>query len=215
MGLSLSLEQGHEGRIREVLQEDCCSSTVCTVIYASSYCNVMYPHIMLYCCAQGTWFVILIDVYFSQVKNKPWLPWVYSWIWHHRKQLRWVWSHVYKLYFLYLGLRLVLNQVQDWDLSKLGLRLIFCLGEYISVESGIRQGIINPLITVCITSTSSLESVFKFFACQVQVLALSTCTWLFEVWFKTGVIKLGTYHRCQATLYICIYSTVIRPRIQS
>jgi hypothetical protein len=25
---------------------------------------------------------------FLQVKNKPWLPWVYSWIWHHREQVR-------------------------------------------------------------------------------------------------------------------------------
>ncbi len=28
---------------------------------------------------------ILLVVYFSQVKNKPWLPWVYSWIRHRRE----------------------------------------------------------------------------------------------------------------------------------
>ncbi len=38
-----------------------------------------------YSCTQGIWFVILIDVYFSQGKNKPWHPRVYSWIWHHRE----------------------------------------------------------------------------------------------------------------------------------
>ncbi len=37
-------------------------------------------------CIQGIWLVILIGVYFSQVKNKPWLPWVYSWTWHRREQ---------------------------------------------------------------------------------------------------------------------------------
>ncbi len=30
---------------------------------------------------------IITGVYFSQVKNKPWIPWVYTWIWHCRKQL--------------------------------------------------------------------------------------------------------------------------------
>ncbi len=30
--------------------------------------------------------VTLTDVYFSQVKNKPWHPWVYTWFWHRREQ---------------------------------------------------------------------------------------------------------------------------------
>ncbi len=45
--------------------------------------------ILVICCnsyVQGIWFVILIGVYFLQVKNKPWLPWVYTWIWHHHEQ---------------------------------------------------------------------------------------------------------------------------------
>jgi hypothetical protein len=25
------------------------------------------------------------DVYFSQVKNKPWYPWIYTWFWHCRE----------------------------------------------------------------------------------------------------------------------------------
>jgi hypothetical protein len=46
MGLSSSLEQGHEGRIREVLPED--SYQVCTVIIIClASCNVMYSHNML------------------------------------------------------------------------------------------------------------------------------------------------------------------------
>jgi hypothetical protein len=44
MGLSLSLERGHEGRIREVLQEDGCSSMY------SNYCAfvVLYLHVFTY-----------------------------------------------------------------------------------------------------------------------------------------------------------------------
>ncbi len=50
-----------------------------------------HPVFMLYVaisCVQGIWFTILIAIYFSQVKNKPWLPWVCTWIWHRRE--RWV-----------------------------------------------------------------------------------------------------------------------------
>jgi hypothetical protein len=41
MGLSLSPEQGHEGHIREVLQEDRCSSMYSIYMHLLS-CNVMY-----------------------------------------------------------------------------------------------------------------------------------------------------------------------------
>jgi hypothetical protein len=46
MGLSLSMEQGHEGRIREVLQEDHCSSMYSNYMHLSS-CIFMYSLIML------------------------------------------------------------------------------------------------------------------------------------------------------------------------
>jgi hypothetical protein len=56
---------------------------------------------------------MLIDVYFSQVKNKPSLPWVYSWIRHRREQvsptlantLQWVSSELvqYKLPEVFFG----------------------------------------------------------------------------------------------------------------
>jgi hypothetical protein len=46
MGLSLSLERGHEGRIREVLQEDRCSSMYSNSMHLSS-CNIMYSPIVL------------------------------------------------------------------------------------------------------------------------------------------------------------------------
>ncbi len=87
MGLSLSPERGSEGCIREVLQEDRCSS-----MYSNYYafvillCHVFTYHVTI-SCIQGICFVILIGVYFSQVKNRPWLPWVYSWIWHRCEQL--------------------------------------------------------------------------------------------------------------------------------
>jgi hypothetical protein len=29
---------------------------------------------------------IITGVYFSQVENKPWIPWVYTWSWHCREQ---------------------------------------------------------------------------------------------------------------------------------
>jgi hypothetical protein len=45
MGLSLSLERGHEGRIREVLQEDRCSSMYSNDMHLSS-CNIVYSCIM-------------------------------------------------------------------------------------------------------------------------------------------------------------------------
>ncbi len=63
---------------------------VCTVIIMElSSCNIVYSLILLQTpCIQGIWLLVLISVYFSQVKNKPWLPWVYSWIWHRREQLQ-------------------------------------------------------------------------------------------------------------------------------
>jgi hypothetical protein len=38
------------------------------------------------CSCSQVKFAILIDVYFSQVENKPWLSWVYSWIRHRHEQ---------------------------------------------------------------------------------------------------------------------------------
>ncbi len=50
MGLSLSPERGHEGRIREVLQEACCSN-----MYSNYYafvillCHVFLYHVAISC----------------------------------------------------------------------------------------------------------------------------------------------------------------------
>jgi hypothetical protein len=30
---------------------------------------------------------LITGVYFPQVKNKPWIPWVYTWIWHCREHI--------------------------------------------------------------------------------------------------------------------------------
>ncbi len=46
MGLNLNPEQGHEGRIHEVLQEDCCSSMYSNSMQLSS-CNDMHSRIVL------------------------------------------------------------------------------------------------------------------------------------------------------------------------
>ncbi len=87
---------------------------VCIVIIM--HCCVVSSCINILCCyscTQGVWFVILIGLYFSQVKNKPWHPWVYSWIWHHREQLQlefWFdwssWSEAYSARLLQLKWRL-------------------------------------------------------------------------------------------------------------
>ncbi len=66
MGLSLSPERGHEGRIREVLQEDHCSSM---------YSNFLYAFVIHISCRYFLHSGNLIhnaDWYlFSQVINKP------------------------------------------------------------------------------------------------------------------------------------------------
>ncbi len=70
MGFILSPEQGHEGRIREVLQEDRCSSMYSNY-YALSSCNIMYSRIVLLYLHPRNLIHYIDGVYFSQVKNKP------------------------------------------------------------------------------------------------------------------------------------------------
>jgi hypothetical protein len=76
--LSLSLDRGHEGHIREVLQEDGCLSmykflTVCFCPYDRN-CHEFLQYVTCmfhdYPLSTGR-FTILIDVYFLQFKNKP------------------------------------------------------------------------------------------------------------------------------------------------
>jgi hypothetical protein len=67
--LNLSLERGHEGCIREVLQEDGCSSIykswlcVLTCIISVSSLSMPYNYLL-----PGNLFTLLTAVYFSQVK---------------------------------------------------------------------------------------------------------------------------------------------------
>jgi hypothetical protein len=83
VGLSLSPERGHKGRIREVPKEDRCSimyNNIYLVIVSSSiYMSYHHP------CIRETntryWLLFI----FPQVKNKPWHTWVYTWFWHRRK----------------------------------------------------------------------------------------------------------------------------------
>ncbi len=70
MGLSLSPEQGPEERIREVLQEDRCSSMYSNY-YALWSCNIMYSRILLLYRHPRNLIHNIDGVYFSQVKNKP------------------------------------------------------------------------------------------------------------------------------------------------
>ncbi len=55
-------------------------------VVVKNYCSIL-PVYNYNCPCTYTWFAVLIDVYFSQVKNKPWLRWVYSWIQHRCEQL--------------------------------------------------------------------------------------------------------------------------------
>ncbi len=57
---------------------------VCTVILPS--CIFMYSRIVLLFLHSGNLIRNTDWCLLSQVKNKPWHPWVYSWIWHHREQ---------------------------------------------------------------------------------------------------------------------------------
>ncbi len=87
MGLSLSLERGHEGRIHEVLQKDGCSS-----MYSNYYMfNIFVMSCILvicrnFLCAGNPIRNTDWCLFFPRLKKKPWLPWVYTWIWHRRKQ---------------------------------------------------------------------------------------------------------------------------------
>jgi hypothetical protein len=86
--LSSILDRGHEGRICDVLQENSRSSMYKVYCVTERNCHELFRTLSEfhydYLCSQVK-FVILINVYFSQVKNKPWLPWVYSWIQHRRE----------------------------------------------------------------------------------------------------------------------------------
>ncbi len=56
----------------------------CMKEIAMSFCNMLPVFYHDYSVSVSS-ITMLIDVYFSQVKNKPWLPWVYSWIRHCRE----------------------------------------------------------------------------------------------------------------------------------
>jgi hypothetical protein len=70
MGLSSSPEQGHEGHVREVPQEDHGSSMysnymqLCVVVELL----IMHSRIVLLFLYQGNWYIILIGVYFRRLK---------------------------------------------------------------------------------------------------------------------------------------------------
>ncbi len=94
----LTLEWGPDRRIRKVLQEDGCSIMYkvydCIVVpkencheLSAVYhpCLIILPMII---CVYTSGFLQYWSVFFFlQVKNKPWLPWVYAWIRHRRRSL--------------------------------------------------------------------------------------------------------------------------------
>ncbi len=99
MGFSLCPERGHEGGIREVPWEDSCSSMYCTLIITCCCLVTVNIHVMICICYYSALaiypphpclykirFIALTGVYFSQVKNKPWHTWVYTWFQHCREQ---------------------------------------------------------------------------------------------------------------------------------
>jgi hypothetical protein len=70
MGFSLCPERGHEGRIREVPQEDCCSSMYINY-HALWSCIYVHLHFMLLSLHLGNLICNIDWCLFSQVKNKP------------------------------------------------------------------------------------------------------------------------------------------------
>ncbi len=56
---------------------------ICTFLLLRS--TILVPCMYMICDC------IITGVYFSQVKSKPWIPWVYTWFWHCRE------------HFVYLG----------------------------------------------------------------------------------------------------------------
>ncbi len=70
-GLSLTLGRGWDGRIREMLQGIAFQVCVHDIGYVCESSYVLG--------------VRLICLFSPQVKNKPWQPWVYSWIQHRRE----------------------------------------------------------------------------------------------------------------------------------
>ncbi len=86
--LSMWPEGAHEGRICEVPQESWCSSMYINCVYIVLQCkskpcyirtfftiiNHRPLHVRVFCDC------IITGVYFSQIKNKPWIPWVYMYL---------------------------------------------------------------------------------------------------------------------------------------
>ncbi len=59
--------------------------------------------------------VILMGVYFSQVKKKPWHPWVHTWFRHHREQkLSYIQLHIEPIPVSWDTLLKTLGIKSDW-----------------------------------------------------------------------------------------------------
>ncbi len=90
--LSLPLDRGHERRIRKVPQEDGHSSVYRAILFDCPYERIL-PWIFPMCYLHATMIILYPWIkyntdgcLFSQVKNKPWPPEVYSWIRHRCEQ---------------------------------------------------------------------------------------------------------------------------------
>jgi hypothetical protein len=68
-----------------------------------SSCIFEYLHVILLSLYLGKPIRNINCCLFSQVKNKQWHTWVYSWFWHHREQVR-----GYLFYNMYSDVRLVI-----------------------------------------------------------------------------------------------------------
>jgi hypothetical protein len=101
MGFSLCLEWGHEGRIHEVPQEDCCSSMYINY-YAFCPESTCIHIFMLLPLGLGNLIHNIDWLLFSLVKNKPWHTWVYTWFWHHREQLQLIYFLCYNAWDVFL-----------------------------------------------------------------------------------------------------------------
>jgi hypothetical protein len=99
MGAELSSVYGQKWTMKDVLArclektdvQVCTLSNVYILLRNATFALLLHTYLL--------WLTIIVSspctncvciitgVYFSQVKNKPWIPWVYTWFWHRREHL--------------------------------------------------------------------------------------------------------------------------------
>jgi hypothetical protein len=135
------------------------------------------------------------DCLFSlQVKSKPWLPWVYSWIWYRWEQLP-IKTTDYILYILYVGvhygyqnnklhsLRTIYASILHSYLSKqqTALSTNLCVYECIITYQNNR---LKPTHTVCASTLLPMKTtdyIVHIFVCASTLLPIKTTEYVLNI----------------------------------